>query len=96
MHKLNSYVNTRTHTHTQYIYIYITSFICITNSGLKYLIKAVTIASLARMTVEDSKKLLGPEFYPSWVLNWLNAHLCKIWPYVDQVLWVQFCNTFEY
>ncbi|KAJ0540941.1 putative C2 domain, synaptotagmin-like mitochondrial-lipid-binding domain, C2 domain superfamily [Helianthus annuus] len=52
---------------------------------------AVTIASLARMTVEDSKKLLGPEFYPSWVvfskrqkLNWLNAHLCKIWPYVDQ------------
>ncbi|KAJ0710152.1 hypothetical protein HanOQP8_Chr09g0309031 [Helianthus annuus] len=76
MHKLNSYVNTITHT---------TSFICITNSGLKYLIKAVTIASLARMTVEDSKKLLGPEFYPSWVLNWLNAHLCKIWPYVDQV-----------
>ncbi|KAI7756134.1 hypothetical protein M8C21_013444 [Ambrosia artemisiifolia] len=44
---------------------------------------AVTIASLARMTVEDSKKLLGPEYYPSW-LDWLNAHLCKIWPYVDQ------------
>nr|GEY23938.1 synaptotagmin-5-like isoform X1 [Tanacetum cinerariifolium] len=43
------------------------------------------------MTVEDSKKLLAPEFYPSWVvfsqrqkLTWLNAHLTKIWPYVDE------------
>ncbi|KAI3827411.1 hypothetical protein L1987_01484 [Smallanthus sonchifolius] len=29
---------------------------------------AVTIASFARMTVEDSKKLLAPEYYPSWVV----------------------------
>lgn len=51
---------------------------------------ATTIAAFARMTVEDSKKLLAPEYYPSWVvfsqrqkLTWLNAHLTKIWPYVD-------------
>ncbi|XP_071729566.1 synaptotagmin-5-like [Rutidosis leptorrhynchoides] len=52
---------------------------------------ATTIAAFARMTVEDSKKLLAPEYYPSWVvfsqrqkLDWLNAHLTKIWPYVDE------------
>ncbi|KAI3790113.1 hypothetical protein L2E82_02927 [Cichorium intybus] len=31
------------------------------------LIVATTIAAYARITVEDSKKLLAPEFYPSWV-----------------------------
>ncbi|KAI3771742.1 hypothetical protein L6452_02909 [Arctium lappa] len=54
---------------------------------------AITVATLARMTREDSKKLLAPEYYPSWVvfsqrqklsLTWLNAHLTKIWPYVDE------------
>ncbi|KAI3505484.1 hypothetical protein L1887_27615 [Cichorium endivia] len=54
---------------------------------------ATTIAAYARITVEDSKKLLAPEFYPSWVvfsqrqklsLNWLNADLSKFWPYVDE------------
>ncbi|KAK7292025.1 hypothetical protein RIF29_07650 [Crotalaria pallida] len=52
---------------------------------------AATIAAFARMTVEDSRKLLPPQFYPSWVvfsqyqkLTWLNSHLTKIWPYVDQ------------
>lgn len=52
---------------------------------------AATIAAFARMTVEDSRKLLPPPYYPSWVvfsnrqkLNWLNSHLTKIWPYVDQ------------
>lgn len=30
--------------------------------------KATTIAAFARMTVEDSKKLLAPEYYPSWVV----------------------------
>ncbi|KAI3508621.1 hypothetical protein L1887_23630 [Cichorium endivia] len=53
-----------------------------------------TIAAYARITVEDSKKLLAPEFYPSWVvfsqrqklsLNWLNADLSKFWAYVDEV-----------
>ncbi|KAM7268820.1 hypothetical protein ACFE04_010986 [Oxalis oulophora] len=45
---------------------------------------ARTIAGLSRMTVEDSRKLLpSPDWYPSW-LNWLNLHLTKIWPYVDQ------------
>ncbi|KAK3039982.1 hypothetical protein RJ639_027172 [Escallonia herrerae] len=29
---------------------------------------AMGIASLARMTVEDSKKILTPEYYPSWVV----------------------------
>ncbi|XP_022893407.1 synaptotagmin-5-like isoform X2 [Olea europaea var. sylvestris] len=52
---------------------------------------ATTIASFARMTVEDSRKLLSPEYYPSWVvfsqrqkLTWLNLHLEKIWPYVSE------------
>lgn len=30
--------------------------------------KAKTIAALARMTVQDSRKLLGPQHYPSWVV----------------------------
>ncbi|XP_056858816.1 synaptotagmin-4 [Raphanus sativus] len=51
---------------------------------------ARTIAAFARMTVQDSRKLLPGEFYPSWVvfsqrqkLNWLNFELEKIWPYVN-------------
>ncbi|CAI9298365.1 unnamed protein product [Lactuca saligna] len=44
---------------------------------------ATMIAALARMTREDSQKLLTKEYYPSW-LDWLNAHLTKIWPYVDE------------
>ncbi|KAJ1413167.1 Synaptotagmin-like mitochondrial-lipid-binding domain [Sesbania bispinosa] len=45
---------------------------------------AKTIAAFARMTVEDSRKLLPPKFYPSWVLNWLNSQLTKLWPYVNE------------
>ncbi|XP_013712436.1 synaptotagmin-4 isoform X1 [Brassica napus] len=52
---------------------------------------ARTIAAFARMTVQDSRKLLPGEFYPSWVvfsqrqkLNWLNLELEKIWPYVNE------------
>ncbi|XP_063944824.1 synaptotagmin-5 [Daucus carota subsp. sativus] len=52
---------------------------------------AETVAAFARMTVEDSRKLLAPEYYPSWVvfsqqqkLTWLNEHLTKIWPYVNE------------
>ncbi|KAL2479591.1 Synaptotagmin-5 [Abeliophyllum distichum] len=52
---------------------------------------ATTIAAFARMTVEDSRKLLSPDYYPSWVvfsqhqkLTWLNLHLEKIWPYVSE------------
>ncbi|CAK9182900.1 unnamed protein product [Ilex paraguariensis] len=44
---------------------------------------ATTIATFARMTVQDSRKILPSEFYPSW-LNWLNQHLDKIWPYVNE------------
>ncbi|PON59494.1 Synaptotagmin-like mitochondrial-lipid-binding domain containing protein [Trema orientale] len=44
---------------------------------------ATTIAAFARMTVEDSRKILPAEYYPSW-LNWLNQHLSKIWPYVNE------------
>lgn len=29
---------------------------------------AVTIAAFARMTVEDSRKLLPGDYYPSWVV----------------------------
>ncbi|XP_073317388.1 synaptotagmin-5-like isoform X1 [Primulina huaijiensis] len=52
---------------------------------------ATTVAAFARMTVEDSRKILSPEYYPSWVvfsqrqkLTWLNLQLEKIWPYVDE------------
>ncbi|EEF31628.1 calcium lipid binding protein, putative [Ricinus communis] len=44
---------------------------------------ARTVAAFARMTVEDSRKILPSEFYPSW-LTWLNLHLTKIWPYVNE------------
>lgn len=54
---------------------------------------ATTVAAFARMTVEDSRKMLPPQFYPSWVvfsqsqkLTWLNSHLTKIWPYVNEVV----------
>ncbi|XVF88301.1 hypothetical protein PTKIN_Ptkin19aG0039100 [Pterospermum kingtungense] len=52
---------------------------------------ATTVAAFARMTVEDSRKILPAQFYPSWVvfsqrqkLNWLNQHLTKIWPDVNK------------
>ncbi|XP_016496276.1 synaptotagmin-5 [Nicotiana tabacum] len=52
---------------------------------------ATTIAAFARMTVEDSRKIFTPDQYPSWVvfsnqqkLKWLNSHLEKLWPYVDE------------
>ncbi|XP_059431941.1 synaptotagmin-5-like [Corylus avellana] len=52
---------------------------------------ANTVAAFARMTVDDSRKILSPDRYPSWVvfsqrqkLTWLNLHLTKIWPYVNE------------
>ncbi|CAI9772919.1 unnamed protein product [Fraxinus pennsylvanica] len=44
---------------------------------------AEAIAAFARMTVDDSRKILPNELYPSW-LTWLNQHLEKIWPYVNE------------
>ncbi|XP_062097325.1 synaptotagmin-5-like [Humulus lupulus] len=52
---------------------------------------AKTVAAFARMTMKDSKAVLAPEFYPPWVvftqrqkLNWLNQHLKKLWPYINE------------
>uniref|UniRef100_A0A5B6ZBU4 Putative synaptotagmin-5-like n=1 Tax=Davidia involucrata TaxID=16924 RepID=A0A5B6ZBU4_DAVIN len=52
---------------------------------------AKAIAAFARMTVQDSRKILPAANYPSWVvfsqrqkLTWLNAQLDKIWPYVNE------------
>ncbi|XP_038973286.1 synaptotagmin-5-like [Phoenix dactylifera] len=49
------------------------------------------VAASARMTLEDSRKILPGEFFPSWVvfshrqkLSWLNQELIKIWPYVNE------------
>ncbi|GJS25733.1 calcium-dependent lipid-binding family protein [Tanacetum coccineum] len=55
------------------------------------------VAAFARTSREDSQKLLAPEYYPSWValivlaqsflflqLTWLNSHLTKIWPHVNE------------
>ncbi|KAB2027798.1 hypothetical protein ES319_D05G057400v1 [Gossypium barbadense] len=52
---------------------------------------ARTIAAFARLTVQDSRKILPRQFYPPWVvfsqrqkLGWLNVQLEKIWPSVDE------------
>ncbi|KAH9613007.1 hypothetical protein KSS87_000077 [Heliosperma pusillum] len=52
---------------------------------------AATVASFARMTVQDARKILQPEVYPTWVifpemekLKWLNSQLEKLWPYIDE------------
>ncbi|XP_030955785.1 synaptotagmin-4 isoform X1 [Quercus lobata] len=52
---------------------------------------AKVVAGFSRMTVEDSRKILPDDFYPTWVvfsqrqkLTWLNLQLEKIWPYVDE------------
>lgn len=52
---------------------------------------ATIIAAMSKLTVEDSRKLLPAEYYPSWVvftqrqkLKWLNLELMKIWPYVNE------------
>ncbi|XVE53594.1 hypothetical protein DITRI_Ditri03aG0014800 [Diplodiscus trichospermus] len=44
---------------------------------------AKTVASFARMTVQDSRKILPGQFYPPWLI-WLNLQLKKIWPYVNE------------
>ncbi|XWS26199.1 hypothetical protein CRYUN_Cryun26dG0010500 [Craigia yunnanensis] len=44
---------------------------------------AKTVASFARMTVQDSRKILPSQFYPPWLM-WLNLQLKKIWPSVDE------------
>ncbi|KAG2569249.1 synaptotagmin-5-like [Panicum virgatum] len=52
---------------------------------------AATVASFSKMTIEDSRKLLPSDLYPSWVvfssqqkLKWLNQELTKIWPFVNE------------
>ncbi|KAF8034851.1 hypothetical protein BT93_C1008 [Corymbia citriodora subsp. variegata] len=52
---------------------------------------ATAVAAFSRLTVEDTRKILPAEFYPPWVvfsqrqkLDWLNSHLTKIWPYVNE------------
>ncbi|ESR63622.1 Synaptotagmin-4 [Citrus sinensis] len=49
------------------------------------------VAAFSRMTVQDSRKLIPPEFYPPWVvfqqrqkLNWLNYQLDKLWPFINE------------
>lgn len=51
---------------------------------------AATVATFSKMTIEDSRKLLPSDLYPSWVvfssqqkLKWLNQELTKIWPFVN-------------
>ncbi|GKV03241.1 hypothetical protein SLEP1_g15579 [Rubroshorea leprosula] len=44
---------------------------------------ASTVAAFAKITVQDTKKLIPPKNYPSW-LAWLNQELDKIWPYVNE------------
>lgn len=53
--------------------------------------EANTVAAFSRMTVEDSRKIFTQDQYPSWLvfskrqkLKWLNSHLEKIWPSVNE------------
>uniref|UniRef100_A0A0D6R0C9 Uncharacterized protein n=1 Tax=Araucaria cunninghamii TaxID=56994 RepID=A0A0D6R0C9_ARACU len=53
--------------------------------------RAVHIAALSRLTVEDTRRLLPKELFPPWVvfsefqkLNWLNHELLELWPFVDK------------
>ncbi|CAI9280221.1 unnamed protein product [Lactuca saligna] len=62
-----------------------------TTQTLRSPLCATTIAAFVRMTVEDSKKLAFTRILPflgcfltETELTWLNAHLTKIWPYVDE------------
>ncbi|KAL6646514.1 hypothetical protein ACP70R_018122 [Stipagrostis hirtigluma subsp. patula] len=52
---------------------------------------AATVSAFSKLTVQDLRKLIPPEFYPSWVsftqkqkLKWLNQELVKIWPFVNE------------
>ncbi|XP_062195150.1 synaptotagmin-5-like isoform X1 [Phragmites australis] len=52
---------------------------------------AATVSSFSKLTVQDLRNLIPPEFYPSWVsfthkqkLKWLNQELVKIWPFVTE------------
>ncbi|KAL6839141.1 hypothetical protein ACP4OV_031032 [Aristida adscensionis] len=44
---------------------------------------AATVSAFSKLTVQDLRKLIPPEFYPSW-LKWLNQELVKIWPFVNE------------
>ncbi|KAF0900936.1 hypothetical protein E2562_037050 [Oryza meyeriana var. granulata] len=44
---------------------------------------AATVSSFSKLTVEDLRKLIPLELYPSW-LKWLNLELVKIWPFVNE------------
>ncbi|CAD6222848.1 unnamed protein product [Miscanthus lutarioriparius] len=44
---------------------------------------AAIAAAFSKLTVQDLRKLIPPEFYPSW-LKWLNQELVKIWPFVNE------------
>ncbi|XP_039776417.1 synaptotagmin-5-like [Panicum virgatum] len=52
---------------------------------------AAIVASFSKLNVQDLRKLIPPEFYPSWVsftqkqkLKWLNQELVKIFPFVNE------------
>ncbi|XVE63663.1 hypothetical protein DITRI_Ditri07aG0037800 [Diplodiscus trichospermus] len=82
----NELVSSSSHLSTSFFRVSFLLFFCV----LSWL-QARTVAAFARMTVEDSRKILRAQFYPSWVvfserqkLTWLNEHLTKIWPYVDE------------
>ncbi|XP_051119076.1 synaptotagmin-4-like isoform X2 [Andrographis paniculata] len=63
---------------------------------------AAAIAAFARMTVNDSKKLLPDQLYPSWIvfsqrqkLTWLNHHVEKLWPYINEAASEMIRNSVE-
>lgn len=103
-------------------------FMCVSKWRIFMIMQAAAVAAFARMTVEDSRKLLPDPYYPSWVvfserqklscwmhyvsesyqlfvcrlilihacmsdisilfilqLDWLNQHIAKMWPYIDEV-----------
>jgi len=55
-------------------------------------VKATTIAAVARMTVEDSRKIFTPEQYPPWVVF---SNQQKVNFYLNLLFNVKFLHTYD-
>ncbi|KAJ7286718.1 hypothetical protein O6H91_Y320000 [Diphasiastrum complanatum] len=59
-------------------------------SSKKYQL-AIATAALSRLTLNELKKMFSKETFPRWIVfsenhkvAWLNYHLGKVWPYLDE------------
>jgi hypothetical protein len=54
---------------------------------------AATVAAFARMTVEDSRKILPPQFYPSWVVFSTRQKLSLLLPLQSPIVSFRFAQS---